>query len=123
LNRLYQAEPALWEADYDMEGFYWVDCSDHEDSVLSFVRQNRDRSNRLLVIMNLTPVPRWHYRVGLPHSGFWREVLNTDAEIYGGGNVGNFGGVTAENYQVHNQPYSATFILPPMSVLAFKAEY
>jgi 1,4-alpha-glucan branching enzyme len=73
--------------------------------------------------MNLTPVPRWNYRVGLPHSGFWREVLNTDAEIYGGSNVGNYGGVTAEDNQVHNQPYSAVFILPPLSVVAFKAEH
>src|SRR5687768_10413737 len=64
LNKLYRAEAGLWETDYDMDGFFWVDCSDHENSVLSFMRQNRDRSSRLLVIMNLTPVQRYGYRIG-----------------------------------------------------------
>jgi 1,4-alpha-glucan branching enzyme len=121
LNKVYRSEPGLWESDYDMAGFFWVDCSDHENGVLSFVRQNRDRSSRLLVIMNLTPVPRQGYRVGLPHGGFWKEVLNSDAGIYGGTNLGNLGGVEADNYQVHNQPYSAPFTLPPMSIIAFKS--
>ncbi len=78
-NRLYQAEPALWQGDYEMDGFFWVDCSDHEDSVMSFVRQNRDRTSTLLVVLNLTPVPRERYRVGVPHPGVWKEVLNSDA--------------------------------------------
>jgi 1,4-alpha-glucan branching enzyme len=121
LNKLYRAEPGLWQTDYDMDGFFWVDCSDHEDSVLSFVRQNRERTSRLIVILNLTPVPRHNYRVGLPHGGYWTEVLNSDAGIYGGGNLGNFGGVNAENYQVHSQPCSASFTLPPMSIVAFKS--
>jgi len=121
LNKLYKSEPGLWHGDYDMDGFFWVDCSDHEDSVLSFVRQNRDRSSRVLVILNLTPVPRYNYRVGLPHGGYWKEALNSDAGIYGGGNLGNFGGVNAESYQVHSQPYSASFTLPPMSIIAFKS--
>jgi 1,4-alpha-glucan branching enzyme len=121
VNKLYQREPALWQGDYDMDGFFWVDCSDHENSVLSFVRQNRERSSRVLVILNLTPVPRQGYRVGLPHGGYWEEVLNSDAGIYGGSNLGNLGGVNAENYQVHSQPYSAAFTLPPMSIIAFKS--
>jgi 1,4-alpha-glucan branching enzyme len=121
LNKLYRAEPGLWQSDYDMDGFFWVDCSDNEDSVLSFVRQNRDRTSRVLVILNLTPVPRQSYRVGVPHGGFWKEVLNSDAGMYGGSNLGNLGGVNAESYQVHNQPYSAAFTLPPMSVVAFKS--
>jgi 1,4-alpha-glucan branching enzyme len=120
LNRLYRGDPALWEADYDPEGFFWVDCSDHEQSVLSFVRQNRDRSRQLLIVLNLTPVLRTAYRVGLPRAGFWQEVLNSDAEIYGGGNQGNLGGVTAESYQVQNQPFSASFTLPPISVTVFR---
>ncbi|MEW6157622.1 MAG: 1,4-alpha-glucan branching protein GlgB [Verrucomicrobiota bacterium] len=122
LNKLYRAEAALWETDYDYDGFYWVDCSDHESSVLSYVRQNRDRSSVLLVVMNLTPVPRYRYRVGLPQPGHWQEVLNSDSEIYGGSNVGNLGGVHAEEYKVHNQPYSADFTLPPMSVMAFRPQ-
>jgi 1,4-alpha-glucan branching enzyme len=90
---------------------------------MSFVRQNSDRSSRILVILNLTPVPRHQYRVGLPEGGFWKEVLNSDAEIYGGSNLGNLGGVTAEPYQVHNQPFSAQFSLPPLSVIAFRPDH
>jgi 1,4-alpha-glucan branching enzyme len=120
LNRLYRQEPALWETDYDMDGFYWMDCSDHEHSVLSFVRQCPAKENRLLVVLNLTPIPRPGYRVGLPHGGHWREALNSDSAIYGGSNCGNFGGVYAQEHRMHHQPYSAPLYLPPMSVLVFK---
>src|SRR6185295_8357560 len=91
LNQLYVREPGLWQADYDHVGFYWVDCTDQDNSVLSFVRQNSDRTSELAIVMNLTPVPRYKYRVGLPRPGKWREVLNSDAGIYGGGNVGSMG--------------------------------
>jgi len=122
LNNLYRNEPALWEADYDGHGFSWIDCGDADNSVLSFVRQNGDSQRRLVVILNLTPVLRHNYRVGLPHGGFWREVLNTDSGFYGGSNQGNFGGVHAGEYQTHRQPFSAIFTLPPLSVLAFRPE-
>lgn len=122
LNRFYQAEPALWQSDYDTEGFFWVDCTDVESSVLSFVRQTKDASRRLLVIMNLTPVLRHGYGVGLPNDGFWREVINSDAEVYGGSNQGNLGGVTAEPLKKHGQPFSAAFTLPPLSVIVFRHE-
>ena len=122
LNRLYQNEPALWEADYDIQGFSWIDCGDADNSVLSFVRQNRDGTRRMVVILNLTPVLRPNYRVGLPQGGFWREVFNTDSGFYGGSNQGNFGGVHAEDYQTHHQPFSAIFTLPPLSVVAFRPE-
>ena len=121
LNEFYRAEPALWQADYDGEGFSWVDCSDHEHCILSFARQAKDRRSALVVILNLTPVVRFKYRVGLPRPGFWREALNSDAEIYGGSNQGNLGGVTAEAYQVHNQPFSAGIVLPPLAVCVFAA--
>ena len=75
----------------------------------------------MAVILNLTPVPREKYRVGLPRGGRWAEVLNSDSEIYGGGNLGNLGGVTAESVPLHNQPCSAEFLLPPLSVIAFQA--
>ena len=120
LNRLYQAEPALWQTDYDMDGFYWMDCSDHEHSVLSFVRQCPARGQRLLVLLNLTPVARPSYRVGLPESGTWREAINSDSGIYGGGNHGNLGGVQAEPVRMHHQPHSASIYLPPLSILVFK---
>jgi 1,4-alpha-glucan branching enzyme len=123
VNKFYKATPALWKGDYDYDGFYWVDCSDQENSVLSFVRQNNDRTSRVLVVLNLTPIPRHHYRIGVPEGGFWREVLNSDADVYGGSNLGNLGGVTAESYQVHNQPFSAQFTLPPLSVIAFQPEH
>ena len=114
-NRLWRKSPPQ----LDLDGFSWVDCSDHENSVLSFIRQNKERTSRVLVILNLTPVVRYHYRVGLPQGGFWREALNSDAQIYGGGNVGNRGAVKAEAYRTHNQPFSAPFTLPPLGVVAF----
>jgi 1,4-alpha-glucan branching enzyme len=122
LNKLYASEPALWQSDYDLNGFYWIDCSDHDNSVLSFVRQDATFRSQMAVILNLTPVPRYHYRVGLPRPGKWREVLNSDSQVYGGGNVGNLGGVVAAEYKRHNQKYSAEMTLPPLSILAFKSE-
>jgi 1,4-alpha-glucan branching enzyme len=121
LNRFYAASPGLWRSDYDHGGFYWIDCADRDNSVLSFIRQNPDGANPLAVILNLTPVLRERYRVGLPRAGQWREVLNSDAAIYGGSNQGNLGGVTAENVPCHSQPHSAEFCLPPLSVVAFQA--
>jgi len=121
LNRLYAASPALWQADYDLAGFYWINCNDRENSVLSFIRQPADGSRPLAVILNLTPVPREKYRTGLPRGGRWAEVLNSDSEIYGSSNLGNLGGVTAESVPLHNQPCSAEFLLPPLSVIAFQA--
>ena len=120
LNKLYLATPGLWQSDYDHGGFYWIDCTDRDNSVLSFVRQTADGSNQLAVIMNLTPVLREKYRVGLPRAGNWRESLNSDAAIYGGSNQGNLGVVVAENIPCHNQSCSAEFRLPPLSVLVFQ---
>jgi len=122
LNALYREEPALWQGDYDPQGFFWIDCGDAENSVLSFVRQTPDGSHKVAIILNLTPNPRYNYRVGLPQGGFWREALNSDAEIYGGGNKGNLGGVMAGNHPCHGQPASAEFYLPPLSVMAFQTE-
>jgi 1,4-alpha-glucan branching enzyme len=122
LNQLYAAAPGLWQADYDYAGFNWIDCNDRENSVLSFLRQTSDGSNQLAVVLNLTPVPRPNYRIGLPRAGKWREMLNSDAGIYGGGNQGNFGGVTAQNHPCHGQQHSAEFNLPPLSVMVFQAE-
>jgi 1,4-alpha-glucan branching enzyme len=119
LNRFYLGEPALWEADYDISGFFWIDCSDTDNSVLSFVRQCRDGARRVAVVLNLTPVARPNYRLGLPVGGFWREAINSDSGFYGGSNQGNFGGVTAEQHPSHQQPFSASFTLPPLSVMAF----
>ncbi len=122
LNRLYQAEPGLWKADYEAEGFQWIDASDQANSILSFVRRDLDAFSEVVVIANLTPVPRPRYRIGLPRAGKWLEVLNSDAAVYGGSNMGNLGSVTADERRLHNQPASAEFTLPPMSIMAFRAE-
>jgi 1,4-alpha-glucan branching enzyme len=122
LNRLYLAEPALWRSDYEAGGFYWIDCADRLNSVLSFVRQDSERVSELAVVLNLTPVPCYNYRVGLPRPGVWREVLNSDAASYGGSNAGNAGRVVAEDYDWHNQPYSAEMTMPPLSILVFQPE-
>lgn len=121
-NKLYTREPGLWQADYDLAGFYWIDCTDSDNSTLSFMRQLPDGSRATAVILNLTPVPRSNYRVGLPKPGKWCEVLNSDAGIYGGSNMGNMGCVLAENKKWHNQDYSAEVTLPPLSIIAFQPE-
>jgi 1,4-alpha-glucan branching enzyme len=119
LNKFYLSQPALWRSDFELHGFNWIDCSDHENSVLSFARQDPQSRTQIVVILNLTPVPRYKYRVGVPRSGKWVEALNSDAGIYGGGNVGNLGGVNAEDFKCHGQPFSAEFTLAPLSVMAF----
>ena len=116
LNRLYRERPALWEKDATGEGFRWIDASDTDNSVLSFLRfGSGDRV--LACIANLTPVPHVGYRVGLPESGQWREVLNTDADCFGGSGMGNGGHVTATEPSWHGQPASADITLPPLAVV------
>ncbi len=122
LNRLYQNSPALWQADYDHAGFSWIDCNDRDNSVLSFLRQTADGKNQTVVILNLTPVPRPSYRVGLPRGGKWKEVLNSDAGIYAGSNAGNGGAVQAQAQASHGHAHSAEFVLPPLSISVFQAE-
>ena len=122
LQKFYRSQPALWEGDHDVAGFYWIDCADRESSVLSFVRQTSAGGQRLAVVLNLTPVLRQGYRLGLPVGGAWREVLNSDAGGYGGSNQGNLGRVTAEAIPCHSQPCSAALTLPPMGVVVFQPE-
>jgi 1,4-alpha-glucan branching enzyme len=122
LNRVYRAEPALHQVDFEPAGFQWMDCADAEQSVVAFVRRGRDPRDLLLVACNFTPVPRHGYRIGVPVGGFYREVLNTDADAYGGTNVGNGGGVTAELRSWGGQPWSVTLTLPPLGVLMLKPD-
>ncbi|HTH47228.1 MAG TPA: 1,4-alpha-glucan branching protein GlgB [Candidatus Limnocylindria bacterium] len=119
LNAYYLSEPALWRGDYDQDGFWWVDCSDNANSILSFIRHDRESGRHVLAVMNLTPNPLTGYRVGLPVSGQWREVLNSNAALYAGSDQGNPLGVTAEDYGVQNQRFSALFTLPPLSLSVF----
>jgi 1,4-alpha-glucan branching enzyme len=116
LNRAYRAEPALWQRDGDAEAFSWIEGNDAENSVLVFSREGHD--GRVMVcVANLTPVVREGYRVGLPRAGRWREVVNTDAEAYGGSGVGNMGGVETEPLAWHAREQSAALRLPPLGVL------
>ena len=122
LNQLYLSETGLWQSDFDTDGFQWIDALDNQNSVISFLRRDEDRISELAVILNLTPVPRLRYRLGLPRPGKWIEVLNSDAAIYGGSNNGNMGSVISEDINSHNQSYSAEFVLPPLSIVAFRPE-
>ena len=117
LNRLYRSEPALYELDFEPHGFRWLDANDVARNVLAFMRLDTEGSRPVVCVANLSPVPREHYRVGLPHVGRWREALNTDSELYGGSNLGNYGGIDAEDAAWQGQPASAELTLPPLAVV------
>ncbi|KQP36376.1 1,4-alpha-glucan branching protein GlgB [Pseudorhodoferax sp. Leaf274] len=122
LNRLYRAEPALHRLDFAPEGFAWVAQDDSEASVFAFLRKGSDGEPPVLVVSNLTPVPRHGYRLGVPVSGLWRELLNSDARDYGGSGLGNQGGVLAEDVGAHGHAHSLALTLPPLSTLMFRPE-
>ena len=122
LNRLYRKEASMHEKDFHHEGFEWIDFSDYERSVVSFIRRAKKSEDFLVFVFNLTPVPRHNYRVGVPDSRFYREVLNSDSEIYGGSNVGSQGGRYAEGVSWHGRPYSLVLDLPPLGGLVLKPE-
>ena len=122
LNWLYTHEPSFYELDDSYEGYEWIDFGDADNSVWSFMRKSRS-GERILFVVNATPIVRGGYRVGVPQPGFYEEILNTDAETYGGSNAGNFGGVQAhEDWSWQNQPHSIEINLPPLSVIAFKRQ-
>jgi 1,4-alpha-glucan branching enzyme len=120
LNRVYRQEKALYELDCDPEGFKWIDLSDFEHSTISFIRRSQTPQDTILVICNFTPVPRVNYRIGVPHSGDWLEILNSDAKEYGGSGYGNLGQSTAEAQHFHGQDYSLNLTLPPLGILFLK---
>ena len=120
LNRFYRAEPVLYEYDCDGRGFEWVDCNDDENSVLSYLRKGRVPTDLMLVVCNFTPVVRHNYRVGVPRAGFWSEVLNSDAELYGGSHQGNMGGLETSPVSQHGHFHSLNLTLPPLAVICFK---
>ncbi len=121
LNRLYRDEPALHERDCDASGFEWVDAGDAQASVISYLRRAADGAP-LLVVCNFTPVLRTNYAVGVPASGFWKEVLNSDGEWYGGSGKGNFGGVQATPVPAHGHLHSVMLTLPPLAIVVLKPE-
>ncbi|MGE3539164.1 MAG: 1,4-alpha-glucan branching protein GlgB [Candidatus Tectimicrobiota bacterium] len=121
LNQLYRQTPALHEGDCDPEGFSWIDCNDTISSVVSLLRYNRQRTEAVMVVCNFTPVPRLNYGIGVPDSGTWREVLNSDALEYGGSGCGNAGQVNTLSLSQHGRPYTLVLTLPPLGLLFFKS--
>jgi 1,4-alpha-glucan branching enzyme len=116
LNVTYRDTSALWSRDTTEDGFHWIDANDAAGNVYSFLRFGDDGSV-IACIANFSPVPHEGYRLGLPFAGRWDEVLNTDAEVYFGSGVGNFGGVQAGDQMHHGQPASATVRVPPLGTI------
>ncbi len=122
LNRMYREYPALHASDTRADGFTWVVGDDTTNCVLAFIRQTLDKSQQILAIANLTPAPRASYRIGVPAAGFYKEILNSDAEWYGGSGQGNIGGVKSEPTESHGYKNSIEIGLPPLSMSVFLCE-
>ena len=117
LNRLYRETPALYQRDFSADGFEWIDCDNADDSVIVYLRRGQQPLDVALVACNLTPMPREHYRVGVPLGGQWLERLNSDAPEYGGSGIGNLGTVEATGVPSHGRANSLTLRLPPLAAL------
>jgi 1,4-alpha-glucan branching enzyme len=122
LNTTLRGEPALYELDSEPAGFEWIDCNDVARSVLTFLRRGQNPGDMLLFVCNFTPVPRHNYRVGTPVGGYWKEILNGDAPVYGGSGQGNMGGVEASPLPMHGRPWSLNVTVPPLAVVVFKPD-
>ncbi len=122
LNQFYRSEPTMHKVDFSNDGFEWIDFRDWESSIISFIRKGRDSQDIVLVVCNFTPVARTNYRIGVPRGGYWKEVLNSDAGIYGGSDYGNLGGIEAAPIPCYGKYHSLSIILPPLGVLFFKSE-
>jgi len=117
LNHVYAAAAALWADDDSAAGFEWIDCHDHEHSVISLLRHDPATGALVAAIVNFTPVPRAGYRIGVPMGGRWLERLNSDADVYGGSGMGNAGEVTADDVPAHGHPHSLALTVPPLGFL------
>jgi len=122
LNRLYRTERALHACDADDSGFRWVIGDDRANSVYAFWRFGNEDDTPILVVCNLTPAPRQHYRIGVPRQGVWREIINTDSAFYAGSNVGNEGAVHASNTPAHGEPQSIELTIPPLATIMLRRE-
>ncbi len=122
LNRLYREEPALHELDFELDGFEWIDAQDWERSVIGWLRKGKTTGAQIVVVANYTPVVRHDYRIGVPRGGQWKELINSDATLYGGSGLGNLGGAQAQAVPCHGRPYSLSLTLPPLSVLFLKSD-
>ena len=120
LNKLYKSQPALWRDDFEEYGFQWIDCNDNKNSVISFMRREKSTGEWLVIIANFTPQAHSNYRIGVPVSGYYEELINTDASDYGGSNLGNMGGKITDEWNIHGYDYSLDLSLPPLTVLVLK---
>jgi 1,4-alpha-glucan branching enzyme len=120
LNHTYQREPSLHEVDFEGSGFSWIDCNDNENSIISLLRRARDPRDFTVQVANFTPLPRPSYRIGVPEPGYYREILNSDAEQYGGSNLGNAGGVHSDPVPMHGFQHSIVLTVPPLGFLMLK---
>ena len=120
LNLAYQRERSLHEVDFEGSGFSWIDCNDNENSIISMIRRARNPHDFTVMLVNFTPVPRDDYRIGVPEAGWYRELLNSDGEMYGGGNMGNGGGVHTEPIPSHGYEQSMKVLVPPLGFVLFK---
>jgi 1,4-alpha-glucan branching enzyme len=122
LNTFYRGAPSLYEQEFSANGFEWIDCNDVENSVISFFRKGKSEGDYTLMLCNFTPIPRHGYRIGLPIPGKWVEALNSDAKLYGGSGQGNLGAVETRPVPYHGSLHSASFIIPPLGIVAFRPE-
>jgi len=120
LNHFYRNERALFERDFSPEGFEFIDFSDYQNSIISFIRKSADKKSVVLAVCNFTPQTWKDYRIGVPEGGDWKEILNSDAGIYGGSNQGNGGGQTASPKPFHGKPFSLSLVIPPLGILFLK---
>jgi 1,4-alpha-glucan branching enzyme len=121
MNHLYRDIPALYEVDFESHGFEWIDCNDAQHSTISYIRRDK-HGGFVVVVLNLTPVVRENYRLGVPEAGYYREVMNTDSELYGGSNIGNVGGVDSDAVECMQKPHSIQLTLPPLSCVILRRE-
>jgi 1,4-alpha-glucan branching enzyme len=121
INTLYRGEPALHRLDCEAAGFEWIDCNDNARSAIAFLRRGGPGVTPLMFACNFTPLPQSNYRIGVPMGGHWREILNSDATLYGGSGLGNYGGVDAAPLPFHGRPQSLTITLPPLGIVGFQA--
>lgn len=120
LAHTYQGERSMWEVDFSHDGFEWIDFRDWESSIVAFMRKAKDKRDHTVFAFNFTPVPRWDYRIGVPEKVFYEEAMNSDSEAYYGSNLGNMGGVWADDQPWNNMPHSIKITLPPLAMVMFR---